>query len=163
MSAAIAEVLGRDREYFLFDSFEGLPPARDIDGPAALAWQQDTSSPTYFNNCCADKGRAEKAMAMSGARNVRILQGWFSDTLRTYPRDKSIAILRLDGDWYDSTMECLTALFPLVAEGGLVIVDDYYAWDGCARAVHDFLSRSESPCKLHESNAGICYFVKPDV
>lgn len=159
MSAAIAEVLGRDREYFLFDSFEGLPPAKQIDGPAARAWQQDTTSPTYFDNCRAEQTFAEGAMARSGAGQVNVVRGWFADTLRNYPRNKPIAILRLDGDWYDSTTDCLNALFPLVTRGGLVIIDDYFAWDGCARAVHDYLSRTGRACRLHESDAGICYLV----
>ena len=57
-------------------------------------------------------------------------------------------MLRLDGDWYDSTMQCLEALVPLVAEGGTIIIDDYYAWDGCARAVHDYLSRNDLPYRI---------------
>src|ERR1700736_3521338 len=51
MSAGLADVLGPDREYFLFDSFEGLPPAEEIDGPAALLWQSNTQSPEYHDNC----------------------------------------------------------------------------------------------------------------
>ena len=160
MSAAIAEVMGPEREYFLFDSFEGLPPAKDIDGPAALDWQRDTASPTYFDNCHADIAEARRAMAMSGAQNVRIVKGWFEDTVSSLPREMSIALLRLDGDWYESTMQCLTYLYPRVVDGGLIIIDDYYAWDGCARAVHDFLSSTNSVCRLLQSADGICYMIK---
>lgn len=53
MSAAIAEVMGPDREYFLFDSFEGLPPATKEDGEEAKAYQQDTANPFYYDNCRA--------------------------------------------------------------------------------------------------------------
>ena len=49
-------------------------------------------------------------------------------------------MLRLDGDWYESTRVCLENLYPHVAPGGIVIVDDYYNWDGCARAVNEFVS-----------------------
>src|SRR5688572_7649081 len=54
MSAAIAEILGKEKRIHLFDSFEGLPPAKEVDGKAALAWQQNTASSGYYNNCTAE-------------------------------------------------------------------------------------------------------------
>ena len=112
MIAGIAELLGPDRQYVLFDSFEGLPPAKEIDGPAALAWQADTTKPTYYDNCSAPSSYATHAIRLAGARNVSVHSGWFKDTLPGYAPPAPIAILRLDGDWYDSTMVCLQALFP---------------------------------------------------
>lgn len=159
MSAAVAELLGPDRDYYLFDSFEGLPPAKAIDGAAALAWQSDTASPTYLDNCRAEMEYAQSAMALSGAIRTHIVKGWFSDTLKSFPAGQSIAVLRLDGDWYESTMECLTELYPHVGSQGLVIFDDYYMWDGCALAVHDYLSRMRLPCRLRQSKRGVCYTV----
>src|SRR5688572_8565156 len=53
MSAGIATVLGPGRDYFLFDSFEGLPAVKEIDGQAARDWQQNTTSPGYYDNCSA--------------------------------------------------------------------------------------------------------------
>src|SRR5688572_18533132 len=50
MIAGMAEVLGNSREYILFDSFEGLPKAKEIDGPSALAWQSNTTHPGYYDN-----------------------------------------------------------------------------------------------------------------
>jgi O-methyltransferase len=47
MAAGLVSMLGGKREYFLFDSFEGLPKAREIDGRAALEWQSNTQSPAY--------------------------------------------------------------------------------------------------------------------
>src|SRR5690242_3128939 len=154
MSAAVAELLGPDRDYYLYDSFEGLPAAKQIDGTAALAWQAETSSPAYFDNCRAEMEHAQRAISLSGALRTHIVKGWFSDTLTTFPAAQSIAVLRLDGDWYESTMQCLTELFPHVAAEGLIIVDDYYMWDGCALAVHDFLSRMRLPCRLRQSACG---------
>jgi O-methyltransferase len=159
MSAAVAQLLGPSRDYYLFDSFEGLPPAKAIDGAAAQAWQSDTSSPAYFDNCRAEMEHAQRAMALSGAQRTHIVKGWFSDTLQSFPADQRIAVLRLDGDWYESTMQCLTQLFPRVSAEGLIIFDDYYAWDGCALAVHDYLSRMRLPCRLRQSKHGVCYTV----
>jgi hypothetical protein len=66
----------------------------------------------------------------------------------------------LDGDWYDSTMDCLANLFNKVNKGGIIIVDDYYVWDGCSRAVHDYLSKNNLTEKIRQSEAGICYIIK---
>ena len=75
MIAGIAELLGPDRQYVLFDSFEGLPPAKEIDGTAALAWQADTTKPTYYDNCSAPSSYATHAIRLAGARNVSVHSG----------------------------------------------------------------------------------------
>lgn len=160
MSAAMAEVLGGSRHYFLFDSFEGLPPAQEVDGAAALKWQADKNSPYYFDNCSAEEGFAERAMKLSGVIQYRLVKGWFSETLPGYRFDHKIMVLRLDADWYDSTMICLNTLFPQVTHGGLIIIDDYYTWDGCSRAVHDFLSLNKRSEKIRQSGRGVCYLIK---
>jgi hypothetical protein len=92
MSGAVAELLGPQRDYYLFDSFEGLPEAQPIDGAAALAWQRDTSSPAYFDNCRAEMEHAGRAMRMSGAPRVHIVKGWFADTLKSFPPGERIAV-----------------------------------------------------------------------
>lgn len=160
MIAAIAELLGNDRKYFLFDSFEGLPQVKEIDGESAKAWQLDTQSAWYHNNCTAEKEYAERAMQLSGVVNYKINQGWFNATLPAFNVSQSIAILRLDGDWYDSTMDCFRYLYPSVAPGGLVIIDDYYAWDGCSRAVHDYLSMHSLTARIHQYNDSLCFIIK---
>jgi O-methyltransferase len=158
MSAGMADMLP-DRFHLLFDSFEGLPPATDTDGPDAIAWQKDTSAENYFDNCRAERGYAERAMQMSAAKCFKLVQGWFQDTLVAFKPEEPIAILRLDGDWYESTMQCLTALYPHVMTKGLIIIDDYYAWDGCSRAVHDFLSRTQSLDRI-EAWGSVCFIKK---
>lgn len=157
MSAGMAEVLGPEREYFLFDSFEGLPAATERDGESASKWQQDTGSETYFDNCRAPVEFAEQAMRMSGVPSYRIVKGWFENTLPGFA-PPPIAVLRLDGDWYDSTMTILETLFHHLAPGGVAIVDDYFAWDGCSQAVHDFLSRNRSRARITQQH-GICVIV----
>lgn len=155
MIAAIAETLGPDRQYALYDSFQGLPPAQPIDGQAALDWQAKDP-----NNCRATMAEAEKSMRMSGVPNWEIYGGWFTETL-TSPRlgPDRIALLRLDADWYDSTMCCLTNLWNRVVPGGVIIVDDYYVWDGCSRAVHVFLSMMGAAERIRE-HEGVAYIVR---
>ena len=72
-----------------------------------------------------------------------------------------VRLVRLDGDWYDSTIVCLEHLYPLVADGGVIIIDDYFDWDGCCRAVHDHLSRTGSSDRLRTSRADeFAYIIK---
>jgi O-methyltransferase len=159
MIAGIASCLGPDREYYLFDSFEGLPKAREIDGISAIEWQNDKESPDYHDNCAATEADARKAMSLAHAPNTHIIKGWFENTLPGSKFPGGIALLRMDGDWYDSTIQILTNLFPLVNADGLIIIDDYYAWDGCSRAVHDYLSREKRPEKI-SCRRGICFIRK---
>ena len=70
---------------------------------------------------------------------VRFLKGWFKDTLQAAPIDR-LALLRLDGDLYESTMDALVPLYDKVAPGGFVIVDDYHSCAPCQRAIDDFRS-----------------------
>jgi O-methyltransferase len=71
---------------------------------------------------------------------THFIKGWFQETT-PLQKDKigSIAILRLDGDWYDSTRVCLENLYPLLVKGGICIIDDYGYNTGCAKAVHEYL------------------------
>ena len=156
MIAGIADVLGRSRHYYLFDSFEGLPPAREIDGQAALAWQSDTTGSAYYNNCTASEDDARRAMSRSRARNYQIVKGWFEATLPGMKWIEPIALLRMDADWYESTRCILENLASRLAPGGLILVDDYYTWDGCAQAVNEFAV--ERKWKIRQSRIhGVCY------
>jgi O-methyltransferase len=159
MIAGMGVVLGPKRDYFLFDSFEGLPPAREIDGKAAIEWQRNPNPPTYNDNCTASPEFAEQAMQRAGVSSFHLKKGWFDQTLPEFRPPSPIAILRLDADWYDSTMICLSHMFDLVAPGGLIVLDDYYTWDGCSRALHDFLSQRQAVERIR--NLGeICWLRK---
>ena len=159
MIAGLARVLGPERAYHLYDSFEGLPPPGEADGEAAARWSRDKDGAHYYENCTAGEEEARRAMQLSGARNVSLHPGWFSETLAGYPGGP-IALLRLDADWYDSTLACLTHLFPKVTPGGLILLDDYLTWEGCARAVHDYLSAEKRPERVREYANAVTYLVK---
>ena len=77
---------------------------------------------------------------------VRFLRGWFRDTLPSAPIER-LALLRLDGDLYDSTYDTLAALYPRVSVGGYVIIDDYDAVDECREAVHDYLEATHTEAR----------------
>jgi len=159
MIAGMAKLLGSHRDYYLFDSFEGLPPAESIDGKGAIEWQQNTESPYFFDNCTASEIDAAKAMSLAGILNARIVKGWFEDTLPRATFPNGIAILRMDADWYKSTSQILKSLFTFVNENGLIIIDDYFTWDGCSRAIHDYLSENTRPERI-DSCSGVCFIKK---
>ena len=155
MIAGIANVLGSGRRYYLFDSFEGLPPAAPMDGEAALAWQANKNSPTYYDNCTASEEDARNAMVLSGASQYHIVKGWFSDTLPKARLPEPIAILRMDADWYESTVCILDNLASRVTPGGMIIVDDYHTWEGCTKAVNEFACVRK--WRIKQSPNGVCF------
>lgn len=158
MSAGIAEVMP-DRKVFLFDSFEGLPPAQEIDGNDAMEWQKNKEGAYYFDNCKAEMHFAERAMNMAKA-DATFFKGWFNETLPVAHLDQEIAVLRIDADWYESTWDCLNFLYPKIVKGGLIILDDYYTWDGCSKAVHDYLSKNTLSSRIHKTSKGVAYIIK---
>ncbi|HNP99483.1 MAG TPA: TylF/MycF/NovP-related O-methyltransferase, partial [Bacteroidia bacterium] len=76
---------------------------------------------------------------------------------------KQISLLRLDGDWYESTYTCLEAFYPKVSDGGYIVIDDYYQWEGCAKAVHDYLSKHQLSDRIHQTAHGVAYIIKNKV
>jgi O-methyltransferase len=157
MSAAMARAVP-GRHSVLFDSFEGLPDAKPIDGPSALHWSREERD---YDNCRAEEAWAVQAMERARQPDFEIVKGWFEETVPVWAkRQRPIAVLRLDGDWYESTMLCLEHLWPLVSSGGVVIIDDYYTWDGCSRAVHEYLARVQASERLERSKHGVAYLVR---
>src|SRR5215471_2710162 len=145
-----------ERKVWLFDSFEGIPPPQEIDGAAAKAWAEDKSGPLYFDNLRAPVEGVRQAAADLGLSYcTEIVKGWFDQTLPAM-RDRigPIAILRIDADWYASVKCCLEHLYDLVVEDGFIIFDDYYTFDGCAIAVHEFLGRRGLAHRIESIGSG---------
>jgi hypothetical protein len=146
----------RDRKIWLFDSFEGLPAPEAIDGPAALAYTRNARAPHYYDNCSASfEDVRETAGRLGLGEYTELVKGWFEETLPpNRHRVGRIAILRIDADWYRSVRCCLEELYDQVSDGGLVILDDYYAYDGCAAAVHEFLAARRLPDRIESVPGG---------
>lgn len=121
------------RTVFVADSFEGLP-AFDGRYEADAGDQHHTRDELAIS---VDQVRDNFARYDLLDDQVQFLVGWFSDTLPKAPIEQ-LAVLRLDGDMYSSTMDALEALYEKVSPGGYVIVDDYGAVPACAKAIHDF-------------------------
>ena len=88
--------------------------------------------------------------------------GWFQETLPVVsPEIDNIAILRLDGDWYSSTRVCLEYLYPKVLSGGFVIIDDYGGYEGCRKAVDEFIKANNVMVYLSQVDNSCRYWIKP--
>ena len=141
------------RPVWMLDSFEGLPPADERDGQGALQYQRNTDSPWYFDNCRAPIERVREAISNLGFRpdEAIVVPGWFQNTIPAIKdeiRRKRISALRVDCDWYESVKYVYEELVEFVADGSPIIIDDYYAWDGCVRATHEFLVKNDYPWRI---------------
>jgi O-methyltransferase len=123
-----------ERTVWVADSFEGLPQP-DPERYPADAGDRLWTWPQLAVSVDQVKGNFERYGLLDD--RVRFLVGWFKDTLPAAPIER-LAVLRLDGDLYESTMDGLRALYHKVSPGGFVIVDDYGAMPGCREAVEDF-------------------------
>jgi O-methyltransferase/8-demethyl-8-(2,3-dimethoxy-alpha-L-rhamnosyl)tetracenomycin-C 4'-O-methyltransferase len=134
MLRAVLKAYGvTDRRVWAADSFCGLPkPNPDVAADAG-----DTHH--MFTELAVSLEQVQGNFAKYGLLDdkVQFLKGWFSETLPSAPIER-LAILRLDGDMYESTMDALVSLYDKVSPNGFVIVDDYGAVEGCQRAIHDF-------------------------
>lgn len=152
--AYLAKKEGAGRETWLFDSFEGLPPSTENDGEEAKK---------YTGECYSSLDDVNRALDKIGAKkNTFIVKGWFNDTLpKSKDRIKKISILRLDGDWYQSTKESLEDLYDYVINGGYILLDDYNYWEGSKRAVDEFLNKRGILVEIIKVDGYGAYFQKP--
>ena len=143
MARAVLSAYGvTDRTVILADSFEGLPP------PDTQNYPKDEGSVFHeFPELAISMEDVQENFRRFGFLDdqVQMFRGWFKDTMPLIT-SKKIAVLRLDGDMYESTRTPLLALFDRVPQGGWVIIDDYDCVPACKEAVHDFLrERRVSP------------------
>lgn len=133
MQAVLKAHGAEGRRIFVADSFEGLPPPTDTSHPSDLG-SRHFRAETLKVSLEEVKHNFERYGMLDD--NLVFLKGYFSDTLPTAPVDR-LAILRLDGDMYGSTMDALENLYPKLSPGGFCIIDDY-SLPPCAKAVHDY-------------------------
>ena len=137
--------LGERRRLHLFDTFECMPPPgeedRDIGGTAAedlLAVEDRETGSTWAFGPLEDVRR--NLLSTGYPRDlVRFVQGRVEQTIPAHAPER-IAVLRLDTDWYESTRHELVHLFPRLAVGGVLIIDDYGHWKGARKAVDEYIA-----------------------
>jgi predicted O-methyltransferase YrrM len=152
---------GKERPLHLFDSFEGLPEPTEKDGEQAAAYSggRNEGKLSTINQCRAGLEEVRHLIVNELHMPEALAHfhvGWFQDTVPADARKLgSIALLRLDGDWYDSTKICLEHLYPLLSPGGIIILDDYFAWQGCRKATDEYraLNKINNPIQRIDSEA----------
>ncbi len=157
MRAVLRELGDTGRVVWACDSFEGLPP------PDPERWPKEKGDRHHLRPELAvslDDVRANFARYGLLDAQVRFAKGWFEDTLAVLPSEQ-IAVLRLDGDMYGSTMVALEALEPRVPSGGYVIVDDYGAIEQCRQAVQDYREARRITAEIHRVDWTGAWWRKP--
>ncbi len=134
MRAALEAFGDPARNVWVADSFQGVPK------PDVQAYPADRGDIYWSYSDLAVPAETVKANFASYCLlddRVKFLPGWFSESLPSAPIGQ-LAVLRADGDLYESTLDILTNLYPHVSHGGFVIIDDYGCVPGCRRAVDEF-------------------------
>jgi asparagine synthase (glutamine-hydrolysing) len=161
---AMALAKSRTRPLHVYDVFGLIPPPSEEDGAEVhRRYERITSGQArglaedeeYYGYREDLLGEVRDSFARHGVpveeHAVSLVQGLFQDTIAG---DEPVALAHVDGDWYESTMTCLSRLGPRVVPGGRIVVDDYYTWSGCRRAVDEYFAehpefRLEMRAKVH--------------
>lgn len=147
-----------DRTVWVADSFQGLPEPDSKKYPHDnYTFKVSETNKVLSISVETVQSNFAKYDLLDG--QVRFLKGWFKDTLPTAPINK-LAILRLDGDYYESTMDALVALYPKLSVGGYLIIDDYVAMDACAKAVQDYRTLHNITDPIEEAGWSIRFWKK---
>lgn len=146
------------RVAWLFDSFEGLPEPTTQDGALRKPQGKDRSSWDLAKGYCLGTQEEVEDLLFSqfgfDKSKIHLVKGWFQDTLPRYREQiGDIAVLRIDGDWYESTRRCLENLYDNVVKGGYIIIDDY-ALVGCQKAVDEFFTGEDYPEVILDGRGG---------
>lgn len=161
------------RQYWGFDSFEGMPFPTKEDGDHGSVWvtgkkfnELDVANGTLVGHETnkADYNQCREYLCSTGypTKKINLVKGWFQDTLHVNAKEIGpIALLRLDGDFYESTKIVYDTLYEQVVKGGVVIIDDYGGFKGCKLATDELLSRYDCPPDLVYVENSIRYFIKP--
>lgn len=163
LMARLATTHARVRQVWLFDSYEGLPEPTADDYRDGVTGRHVRPLPK--GSCL---GTIEQVSSLLFERfglprdSIHLVKGWFQDTLPTTRQQVGpIAVLRLDGDWYESTKCCFEQLYDQVTENGFVILDDYFSCFGCQKATDEFLQARGVPVQIKADGRGGAFFRKP--
>jgi asparagine synthase (glutamine-hydrolysing) len=138
-----------DRPMLVYDVFGMIPPPTDADGEdvheryerIVAGESRGVGEETYYGYRDNLYDEVTDSFARLGVpvaeHGVELVQGLFQDTVHP---DGPVALAHLDGDWYESTLTCLERIAPALVPGGRIVLDDYWAWSGCRRAVDEYFA-----------------------
>lgn len=142
------------RRLWVFDTFEGLPPPTLDDPDFEIA-------KLYTGECRGELDEVAGLFERLGIlSNTRFVKGLFQKTLPACAVEK-IAVLHVDGDWYDSVRVCLAQLYERVSPGGIIQIDDYGHWAGARKAVDEFMHQRAIDVPLERLDYTGRQFIKP--
>ena len=164
------------KKIYLYDLFDHCPqPDKKHDGIRAIKEAGINESEgllkpiknAYNNKLHNGPGNENDVMDLLEKKigypfeKIILTKGYFQETLLVNENlPVKISLLRLDGDWYSSTKVCLESLYHLVVKDGIIIIDDYFAYEGCKKAVDEFLHNQKRKPLLHSLNDSLLYWIK---
>jgi O-methyltransferase len=152
------------RTFWGFDTFQGMPiPGQHDEDFAHRKFQILQESNGYSDWCKSSKEEVLENLRYmcSSLNNFRLIEGKVEETLtRAESELRKISILRIDTDWYSSTKVALEFLYSRVSKGGVIIIDDYEAWEGSKKATDEFFHDKFRPLLLPFGSSRL--FVKID-
>jgi O-methyltransferase len=148
VARTLLEIGDCTRDLFLFDTFEGMPPPSDSDcefsgtsAEALLRSRPKTREDTIWAYAPLEDVDVNMRSTGYPRDKIHLIKGKVENTIpQSAPR--SIALLRLDTDWYQSTLHELTHLYSRLVQQGVLIIDDYGWWQGARQAVDEFFERA---------------------
>jgi Macrocin-O-methyltransferase (TylF) len=157
----MARAKSRARPLYLHDVFGMIPPPTEEDGERVAARYREIvegvsegiGDDVYYGY----QPDLERSIRRSFQRHgmpversrVTLVKGLFEDTLRP---TEPVALAHLDCDWYESVTTCLERIVPLLVPGGVLVVDDYWTWDGARRAVDEFFAGRDRDFEFVEAS-----------
>lgn len=162
LALANKEIGKKNRLKWFFDSYEGLPEPTKEDYETGKTG--NFIRPLPKGSCLGTIEQVSDLMfdtlGFSG-NDVKLIKGWFQDTVPEYKlKVGSIAILRLDGDWYESTKVPLENFYWQISNGGFIIIDDYLTCFGSRKAVDEFILNNRIETSLNLDGRGGVWFEK---
>jgi hypothetical protein len=158
VARTLDELGDHSREIYLFDTFEGMPPPTDkdvrVDGSTAeglLAASDKTAK--VWAIATLDDVEAGLARLPYPKERFHCVPGRVEDMVPGQAPEQ-IALLRLDTGWYESTAHEFEHLYPRLAPGGVLMIDDYGFWQGSRDATEEFLERTGEPLLLIRMASG---------
>ena len=147
-SLVIASLKNKERSFFIYDVFGMIPPPSDQDGEdvherfkvikegKARGLGKDDDYYGYEENLYDRVLKTFRHFGLEASENnIYLVKGLYQDTLKI---NSPVALAHIDCDWYDSVLTCLKKIEPFLVTGGTLIIDDYYHWSGCRKAVDEF-------------------------
>jgi O-methyltransferase len=155
MILTLEELGAQPRDIHLYDTFEGMTRPSEEDGAALAGWLDTRDGdgrawPELFGADVFSEEDVRQTLLGSGypAEKLHFVRGPVEETIPAQLPGE-LALLRLDTDWYESTRHELQHLYPLLTDGGVLIIDDYGHWEGARRAVDEYFATQARPLLLN--------------